>query len=490
MKQNIKNPLYLMKILITLILLLISVMFLKDINIDKNIQPYLMIGFLVIFLALNIYLFVSKILIKDKSIKTIPFNSVKDNNTLESSYNISDMPDISFDDIAGFDEIKSQVFEIIDFIKHPKKYNDLKVKLPKGILLVGPPGVGKTLIAKAIASNAGVPFYYQSGATFVEMYVGLGAKRVVDLFNRAKLNSPSIIFIDEIDAIGQKRDSSNSQEREATLNQLLTQMDGFENSNGTIVIAATNRIDVLDNALLRSGRFDRRVFIHLPTLSDRIKILNRYLKGRDHNINIELISKKISGFSGAEIENLVNESALYALRLNERSLRNEHLLKIKDSIQQNKEIKLMLDDKDRDNVALDKASKALFMYQNNFSFESINLLEKSIHFDDKKIVSNIELTNWIKYYLVGYCAILEKNSEIISYSSGDLKEAKRLIGLYFDEYMMNHLLKQNITKKEYFDSLIDECKSFINDNNAKILVLKKRLLDSEIIKKEEINEIF
>ena len=180
---------------------------------------------------------------------------------------------ITFKDIAGIKEIKEELEEIVDFLNNPKKYLEFGIKLPKGVLLVGPPGVGKTLIARAVAGEADVPFFYQSGASFVHIYVGMGAKKVRELFAKAKQNAPAIIFIDEIDAVGKARSGKSNDERESTLNELLTQMDGFDGDSGVIVIAATNKIEVLDDALLRAGRFDRRVHVGLPNIDDKKKIL-------------------------------------------------------------------------------------------------------------------------------------------------------------------------------------------------------------------------
>ncbi|MBR4141454.1 MAG: AAA family ATPase, partial [Campylobacter sp.] len=194
--------------------------------------------------------------------------------------------EVKFKDVAGISEVKDELIEIVDFLKNPSKYKNFGIKLPKGILMAGPPGVGKTLIAKAVAGEAGVPFFYQSGATFAEVYVGVGAKRVRELFAKAKANAPSIIFIDEIDAVGKSRGEGRNDERETTLNQLLTEMDGFEDNSGVIVIAATNKIDMIDEALLRSGRFDRRIFISLPNYHDRIEILKIYLKDKKCNVNL------------------------------------------------------------------------------------------------------------------------------------------------------------------------------------------------------------
>ena len=208
---------------------------------------------------------------------------------------------ITFKDVAGIKEIKEELEEVVDFLNNPSKYLQYGIKLPKGVLLVGPPGVGKTLIARAVAGEADVPFFYQSGASFVHIYVGMGAKKVRELFAKAKQSAPAIIFIDEIDAVGKARSGKSNDERESTLNELLTQMDGFDGDSGVIVIAATNKIEVLDDALLRAGRFDRRVHVGLPNIEDRKKILELYLNGKNHEINIEKLVNETAGFSSAAL---------------------------------------------------------------------------------------------------------------------------------------------------------------------------------------------
>ena len=224
----------------------------------------------------------------------------------------------TFDDVAGADEEKEELSEIVDFLKDPSHFNKLGARIPRGVLLVGPPGTGKTLLARAVAGEANVPFFSISGSDFVEMYVGVGASRVRDLFNEAKKNSPSIIFIDEIDAIGKKRNSGpmgGNDEREQTLNQLLTEMDGFDGQKGVVILAATNRPESLDNALLRPGRFDRRIIMNLPDLEGRKAILNVHLKSIKHDsIDVGLIARATAGSSGAELANIVNEAALRAVR--------------------------------------------------------------------------------------------------------------------------------------------------------------------------------
>lgn len=232
---------------------------------------------------------------------------------------------VTFADVAGSDEEKSDLIEIVDFLKNPMKYKDLGAKIPRGILLQGPPGTGKTLLARAVAGESDVPFFSISGSEFVEMFVGVGASRVRDLFREARERAPSIIFIDEIDAIGKKRSpgiGGGHDEREQTLNQILTEMDGFDNDTNVIVMAATNRADVLDKALLRPGRFDRRVTINLPTLEDRKKILAVHAKGKpfDSDVNWDKIASITVGFSGAELGNLLNEAAILAGKESKKSI--------------------------------------------------------------------------------------------------------------------------------------------------------------------------
>lgn len=232
---------------------------------------------------------------------------------------------VRFKDVAGLEEEKEEVSELIDFLKNPKKFQKLGARIPKGVLLVGPPGTGKTLLAKAVAGEANVPFYYISGSDFVELFVGVGASRVRDMFKQAKHSAPCLIFIDEIDAVGRQRGTGlggGHDEREQTLNQLLTEMDGFGANEGIIIIAATNRPDVLDPALLRPGRFDRQVTVSLPDQKERLAILNVHARNKTFapSVNLENLSRRTPGFSGADLENLLNESALLAVRKNKSAI--------------------------------------------------------------------------------------------------------------------------------------------------------------------------
>ncbi len=241
----------------------------------------------------------------------------------------SEKPDVSFDDVAGNDEAKEEVKEIVDFLKNPERYLELGAKIPKGVLLVGPPGTGKTLLAKAVAGEASVPFFAVSGSSFIEMFVGVGAARVRDLFNQAKKEAPSIIFIDEIDAIGKSRAAAGqmggNDEREQTLNQLLAEMDGFDSKEPIIVLAATNRPEVLDAALLRPGRFDRQVLVDKPDFEGRVQILKVHIKKikAAKNVSLEDIARMTAGLAGADLANIINEAALLAGRKNKKEVTQE-----------------------------------------------------------------------------------------------------------------------------------------------------------------------
>jgi cell division protease FtsH len=232
---------------------------------------------------------------------------------------------VTFNDVAGVDEAKQELTEVVEFLKYPEKFNSLGARIPRGVLLVGPPGTGKTLLARAVAGEAGVPFFSISGSEFVEMFVGVGASRVRDLFEQAKRNSPCIVFVDEIDAVGRQRGAGlggSHDEREQTLNQILVEMDGFDTNTNVIVVAATNRPDVLDPALLRPGRFDRQVVLDRPDIKGRTEILNVHIKGKplDQTVDVEALARRSPGFSGADLANLVNEAAILAARRNKKSI--------------------------------------------------------------------------------------------------------------------------------------------------------------------------
>ena len=272
---------------------------------------------------------------------------------------------ITFADVAGIEEAKEEVQEIIDFLKSPQKFSKLGGKIPKGVLLVGAPGTGKTLLAKAIAGEAGVPFFSISGSDFVEMFVGVGASRVRDLFEQAKKSAPCIIFIDEIDAVGRHRGAGiggGHDEREQTLNQLLVEMDGFEGNAGVIILAATNRPDVLDPALLRPGRFDRQVVVPVPDVKGRLEIIKVHTKNipLDENVKLEVIARGAPGFTGADLANLVNEAALLAARKSKTNVDMSDFEFAKDKVLMGVERKSMIiSDAEKKNTAYHEAGHTL-----------------------------------------------------------------------------------------------------------------------------------
>lgn len=253
-------------------------------------------------------------------------------------YDKDNTVNVSFKDVAGLSEAKTEIEEIVEFLKNPQRYTDLGGKIPKGALLVGPPGTGKTLLAKAVAGEANVPFFSMSGSDFVEMFVGVGASRVRDLFRQAKEKSPCIVFIDEIDAVGRARGKNPNMgandERENTLNQLLTEMDGFGSNSGVIILAATNRADILDKALMRAGRFDRQIYVELPDLNDRVAIFNVHLRNIkiDESVDVELLARQTPGFSGADIANVCNEAALIAARQHKTTVERQDFIDAVDRI--------------------------------------------------------------------------------------------------------------------------------------------------------------
>ncbi|MCA9918595.1 MAG: ATP-dependent zinc metalloprotease FtsH [Anaerolineales bacterium] len=280
----------------------------------------------------------------------------------------ADRPTVTFDDVAGVDEAKLELAEVVQFLREPEKFVQVGARIPKGVLMVGPPGTGKTLLARAVAGEAGVPFFHISGSEFVEMFVGVGASRVRDLFEKAKQSAPSIVFVDEIDAVGRQRGAGlggGHDEREQTLNQILVEMDGFDNDTNVIVMAATNRADILDPALLRPGRFDRKVFVDLPDVRGREKILEVHARGKPISKEVELkeFAKLTAGFSGADLENLLNEAAIFAARRDQRTIGNLEFQDAFDRIALGPEKKShVMSQEDKETVAYHEAGHAVVSF--------------------------------------------------------------------------------------------------------------------------------
>jgi len=397
---------------------------------------------------------------------------------------------VTFADVAGIKDVKEELEEIIDFLREPQKYRDLDIRLPKGVLLVGPPGVGKTLISKAVAGEAGVPFFYQSGASFVHIYVGMGAKRVSELFKKAKQMAPSIIFIDEIDAVGKSRGEFRNDEREATLNQLLTEMDGFEESSGVIVIGATNKIDVLDEALLRAGRFDRRIHISLPDLEDRAKTLELYLAHKPNNVDIEQIARMTVGFNSAALDTLTNEAAIYAMREGRTSVENSDFEAVKEKVLLGKRKILSFTEKEREIQAVYQGAKALIATWLDVEFEKIGIVTTRLLEQDHEILSKSQILNRIKVYLAGSVATQKIYNEQFTNASSDIAQAKQLAQKLIYEYAMGDHFMVNPAEEE---ALLQEAQTEVTSLLEKLQEpqtdVSNYLLAHENISHDETREI-
>ncbi len=398
--------------------------------------------------------------------------------------------DVTFNDIGGISDVKIELEEIIDFMKNPKRYKNFGARMPRGVLLVGPPGVGKTMIAKAVAYESGVPFYYQSGASFVQIYVGMGAKRVHELFAAAKKNAPSIIFIDEIDAVGKKRDGQRNDEREATLNQLLTEMDGFEGSSGVIVIAATNKIEVLDSALLRAGRFDRRVFVELPTIHERESILMKYLKKVPHQLDAQIVANMTVGFNGAALATLVNEAALLSLRQNDSHVTIEHFHQVKDKVMFGKKKLQMLNDRQKTYRVTYQAAKVCVATYFDLPFEKLMLSNEKLTPMNNEPFIKQELESQVKMLLAGVVACNLKFGEHSSSAKSDIFEAKEITGKMCQEYGMgSSLLPESNEQKMIIERLYKECKDLINSLPSVMKDVEAILLERESITKTDVQKL-
>jgi len=397
--------------------------------------------------------------------------------------------DVTFNDIGGISDVKIELEEIIDFMRNPKRYKSFGARMPRGVLLVGPPGVGKTMIAKAVAHEAEVQFYYQSGASFVQIYVGMGAKRVHELFEAAKNNSPSIIFIDEIDAVGKKRDGARNDEREATLNQLLTEMDGFESQSGVIVLAATNKIDVLDSALLRAGRFDRRIFVELPTKKERVSILEKYLNKVPHELDVEAVANMTVGFNGAFLAALVNEAALLALRQNDFQVNIEHFHQVKDKVIFGKKKLQMLSERQKEYRVTYQAAKAITATYFDLPFEKLMLSnERLTPTIDEPLIKH-ELESRVKMLLAGMVASKIRYGEHSSSAKGDLDEAKELVTKMLEDYGMGaSLISADEESKILMSRLYNETKLFLESMSNVMHSVETILNERESITKSDVRK--
>lgn len=442
---------------------------------------------------------------------------------------------ITFKDVAGADEAKQELEEVVEFLKHPQKYNDLGAKIPKGVLLYGPPGTGKTLLAKAVAGEAGVPFFSISGSDFVEMFVGVGASRVRDLFDQAKKSAPCIVFIDEIDAVGRQRGAGlggGHDEREQTLNQLLVEMDGFSANEGIIMIAATNRPDILDPALLRPGRFDRQIVVDRPDIKGRTEILKVHVKGKPmgQDVNLDVIAQRTPGFTGADLSNLVNEAALLTARKDKKAINMPEMEEAAERVIMGPERKSrVISDKEKRLTAYHEGGHTIvgMLLEHTDPVHKVTIIPRgraggytlSLPKEDKHYATRSEMLDELKVLLGGRVAEALVLKEISSGASNDLQRATQLARQMICEYGMSEnigpvtfghrqdqvFLGRDIARdKDYSEEVaaeIDkEVRSFmedayaateklLSDNIDKLHVIAKALMEKETLEEEEINQL-
>ena len=442
---------------------------------------------------------------------------------------------VSFKDVAGAHEAKEDLEEVVEFLKNPKKFLAIGAKIPKGVLLLGSPGTGKTLLARAVSGEAKVPFFHISGSEFVEMFVGVGASRVRDLFKKAKKAEPCIVFIDEIDAVGRRRGAGlggSHDEREQTLNQILVEMDGFDNKTNIIVIAATNRPDVLDPALLRPGRFDRQVIIDLPDIKDREEILKIHSKGKPlgEDIDLNIVAQRTPGFSGADLENVLNEAAILTAIKNKKIIKNEYILDSIEKILLGRERKShILSEKEKKITAYHEAGHAIVAHilPNADPVHKISIISRgraagytiNLPKEDKKMQSYSDFIDNMAVLLAGYIAEETYFDEVTTGASNDLERATAIAKQLITRFGMNKNLgsrtfgekdemvflgKEIHERRDYSEKtaeVIDEeianyiknaqdtAKKIIKENKEKIEKIVITLLKKETIEKKEFDEL-
>lgn len=443
---------------------------------------------------------------------------------------------VTFKDVAGSAEAKTELQEVVEFLKNPKKFSDLGAKLPKGVLLMGRPGTGKTLLARAVAGEAEVPFFHISGSEFVEMFVGVGASRVRDLFNRAKKSAPCIIFVDEIDAVGRQRGAGlggGHDEREQTLNQILVEMDGFDPNLGVIVIAATNRPDVLDPALLRPGRFDRRVILDLPDIKDREAILNIHAKNKPlaKDVNLKRAAERTPGFSGADLNNLLNEAAILTARKDEKEIIQSYILESIEKVLLGPERKSYIMNKEEKKItAYHEAGHALVahMLENTDPVHKISIIPRGsaggytlkLPSEDKRMHKRSEFIDDLSVLLGGLVAEKETFGDITTGPSDDLKKCTNMARELVTRYGMSEKLgprvfgesqemvflgkdiheKRNYSEKtaeiideevgSLINSAMERARDIIKTEKKYLDQIAQTLLKNETIEKEEFEAIF
>ncbi|MCH8308887.1 MAG: ATP-dependent zinc metalloprotease FtsH [Chloroflexi bacterium] len=445
-------------------------------------------------------------------------------------------PSVSFDDVAGVDEAKEELQEVVEFLKFPERFLALGAKIPRGVLLIGPPGTGKTLMAKAVSGEAGVPFYSISGSEFVEMFVGVGASRVRDLFDQAKRNAPCIVFVDEIDAVGRHRGAGlggGHDEREQTLNQILVEMDGFESGTNVIVLAATNRPDILDPALLRPGRFDRKVTLDNPDIRGRKQILEVHSKGKPLNADVDLdvVARQTVGFTGADLANLVNESAILAARRNQKEIHQPEFDESIDRVISGPQRKSRrISDREREMTAYHEAGHAVVAHALPEADPVVKVtivargqsggFTKTIPTEDRTLVTRNQFEAKLAMAMGGRVAEVLVFDEITTGASNDLEQATNIAQTMVTRYGMSKrlgprtfgkreefvFLGREITdQRDYGDTVAqaiddevrrllqtayDTAKRILEEERARLDRVSKYLLEFETIDEEQIPEIF
>jgi cell division protease FtsH len=450
--------------------------------------------------------------------------------------NNDDKVKVAFKDVAGADEAKQELEEVVEFLKHPKKFNDLGARIPKGVLLYGPPGTGKTLLAKAVAGEAGVPFFSISGSDFVEMFVGVGASRVRDLFEQAKKNAPCIVFIDEIDAVGRQRGAGvggGHDEREQTLNQLLVEMDGFAANEGIIIIAATNRPDILDPALLRPGRFDRQIVVDKPDVKGRNAILQVHTKGKPvaEDANLDILARRTPGFTGADLSNLVNEAALLSARRNKKKIAMAELEESIERVMAGPERKSkVMSDKEKRLTAYHEAGHTLvgMLIPHADPVHKVTIIPRGraggytlmLPTEDRSYATRSELLAQLKVALGGRVAEEVVLNEISTGAQSDIQRASSLVRGMITEYGMSEVLgpiafgkghghqvflgrdinsEKNYSEEvaceidkevsKYIKTSYDECRDLLTANIDKLHVIAEALLERETLEAAELKQL-
>jgi ATP-dependent metalloprotease FtsH len=458
--------------------------------IEVKEAPYFLYDMLSLVILLGAILYLFRFMKESRQDQIRQMEAVRQGAAAETPPVQAITSNVTFKDVAGIKDVKEELEEIIDFLREPQKYRDLDIRLPKGVLLVGPPGVGKTLISKAVAGEAGVPFFYQSGASFVHIYVGMGARRVSELFQKAKQNAPSIIFIDEIDAVGKSRGEFRNDEREATLNQLLTEMDGFEESSGVIVIGATNKIDVLDEALLRAGRFDRRIHISLPDLEDRIKTLELYLAHKPHKVDIGHVARMTVGFNSAALDTLTNEAAIHAMREGRNVVETSDFEAVKEKVLLGKRKILSFTEEERQIQAVYQGAKAVIATWLDVEFEKIGIVNTRLVTQEHEILSRSALLNRIKVYLAGSIATQMRYNEQFTNASHDIHQAKELAKKVIYEYAMSENFIVTAAEEEaLMKDAVSELKALLKTLERALNEISAHLLEHENITHEACRQI-